>query len=94
MLHEAAWRGFSRCVKLLCTTPKTVTAKETVNSKQTRNAIQNTQGVFHSALLNTPNSGGFSALHLAAQNGHNQSCREILLAGANADVQNNVSYTF
>lgn len=40
--------------------------------------------------LNTPNAGGFSPLHLAAQNGHNQSCREILLAGANSDVKNNV----
>lgn len=41
--------------------------------------------------MNTRNSGGFSALHLASQNGHNQSCREILLAGADADVQNNVN---
>lgn len=40
--------------------------------------------------LNTPNAGGFSPLHLAAQNGHNQSCREILLAGANPNVKNNV----
>lgn len=40
--------------------------------------------------LNTTNVGGFSPLHLAAQNGHNQSCREILLAGANPDVKNNV----
>lgn len=41
--------------------------------------------------LNTPNVGGFSPLHLGAQNGHNQSCREILLAGGNPDVKNNVS---
>lgn len=43
--------------------------------------------------LNTANVGGFSPLHLAAQNGHNQSCREILLAGANPDTKNNVSKT-
>lgn len=65
--------------------------KETNKSKQTKVALQNTQGALHSALLSTRNAGGFSALHLAAQNGHNQSCREILLAGANPDVQNNVS---
>lgn len=45
----------------------------------------------HSSLLGTRNAGGFSPLHLAAQNGHNQSCREILLAGGDPDVQNNVS---
>lgn len=44
--------------------------------------------------LNTSNAGGFSPLHLAAQNGHNQSCREILLAGANPDVKNNVSCNY
>ena len=40
--------------------------------------------------LDTPNCAGFAPLHLCCQNGHNQSCRELLLAGANADVQNNV----
>lgn len=44
--------------------------------------------------LNTPNAGGFSPLHLAAQNGHNQSCREILLSGANPNVKNNVITDF
>lgn len=98
-MHEAAWRGYSRCVKILCALPKpaavtiAVINKETNKSKQTKVALQNTQGALHSALLSTRNAGGFSALHLAAQNGHNQSCREILLAGANPDVQNNVSST-
>lgn len=55
-------------------------------------AIQETKGVLHSALLSTRNYGGFSALHLASQNGHNQSCREILLAGADPNVQNNVRH--
>lgn len=99
-MHEAAWRGYSRCVKNLCALPKPApvtiapTNKETNKSKQTKAALQNTQGALHSALLSTRNAGGFSALHLAAQNGHNQSCREILLAGANPDVQNNVSYAY
>ena len=35
---------------------------------------------------------GFSALHLAAQNGHNQSARVLLYAGASPDHRNNVSF--
>jgi ankyrin repeat domain-containing protein 6 len=53
--------------------------------------VQNTTLALHGALLGTRNFGGFSSLHLAAQNGHNQCCREILLAGGDPDVQNNVS---
>lgn len=34
---------------------------------------------------------GFTALHLSAQNGHNQSTRILLLAGCNPDLKNNVS---
>ncbi|UYV83416.1 ANKRD6 [Cordylochernes scorpioides] len=37
------------------------------------------------------NKGGFSPLHLACQNGHNQSCRVILLAGCRPDIPNNLS---
>ena len=36
---------------------------------------------------------GFSALHLAAQNGHNESSRVLLYAGLNNDHKNNVSHT-
>lgn len=43
------------------------------------------------ANLNVKNWGGFTPLHLCCQNGHNQSCRELLLSGCDADVQNNVS---
>lgn len=43
--------------------------------------------------LDRKNYGGSSALHLCCQNGHNQSCRELLLAGCDPDVQNNVSLT-
>lgn len=46
------------------------------------------------ANLNAKNWGGFTALHLCCQNGHNQSCRELLLAGCDADVQNNVSTAY
>ncbi|XP_058459125.1 uncharacterized protein LOC131435349 [Malaya genurostris] len=109
-LHEAAWKGYSRCVKILCSLPKvhkantanaanhaTSGAKLPIDlikdSSKIKNVLQDTKGALHSALLGTRNSGGFSALHLAAQNGHNQSCREILLAGADPDVQNNYGDT-
>ncbi|KAK8740641.1 hypothetical protein OTU49_017413 [Cherax quadricarinatus] len=39
------------------------------------------------------NKGGFAPLHLACQNGHNQTCRVLLLAGCKPDIKNNVSYT-
>lgn len=87
-MHEAAWRGFSQCVKLLCTLPKPKIIQKT--DKHGKGSTNNAQAALHSALLGIRNYGGFSALHLAAQNGHNQSCREILLAGADPDVQNNV----
>ncbi|KFB50223.1 hypothetical protein ZHAS_00018294 [Anopheles sinensis] len=102
-LHEAAWKGYSRCVKLLCALPKTAPSKPTggkglsidllKDAAKIKHALHDTKGALHSALLGTRNFGGFSALHLAAQNGHNQSCREILLAGADPDVQNNYGDT-
>jgi ankyrin repeat protein len=46
------------------------------------------------ANLHLKNCGGFAALHLCCQNGHNQSCRELLLAGCNPDLQNNVSCSY
>lgn len=90
-LHEAAWRGYSKCVKALCVLPKPSKESKPPKSKHLKDAVQNTHGTMHSSLLGTRNAGGFSPLHLAAQNGHNQSCREILLAGGDPDVQNNVS---
>ena len=36
------------------------------------------------------NRGGFTALHLSCQNGHNQSSRVLLLHGCRPDVKNNV----
>ncbi|XP_058129210.1 uncharacterized protein LOC131289062 [Anopheles ziemanni] len=102
-LHEAAWKGYSRCVKLLCALPKTAPGKPAggkglsidllKDATKIKHALHDTKGALHSALLGTRNFGGFSALHLAAQNGHNQSCREILLAGADPDVQNNYGDT-
>ncbi|XP_052873119.1 uncharacterized protein LOC128278430, partial [Anopheles cruzii] len=105
-LHEASWKGYSRCVKLLCALPKPAkvggasgakglellkdaAAAPASSSAKVKHAVHDTKGALHSALLGTRNFGGFSALHLAAQNGHNQSCREILLAGGDPDVQNN-----
>merc|ERR1719229_2194364 len=39
------------------------------------------------------NRGGFTALHLACQNGHNQSSRVLLLHGCRPDVKNNYGDT-
>ena len=46
------------------------------------------------ASTNVINKAGFSPLHLAVQNGHNQSARVLLYAGTNGDQKNNVSRTF
>lgn len=90
-LHEAAWRGYSRCVKLLCTIQQTPRSNGKKFGKKPK-SVKHVEDEWKSQnYLNTANAGGFSPLHLAAQNGHNQSCREILLAGGNPDVKNNVS---
>ncbi|XP_031630582.1 ankyrin repeat domain-containing protein 12 [Contarinia nasturtii] len=92
-LHEAAWRGYSRCVKLLCTLQHTSHSSNKKFGKKAK-SVKHVEDEWKSQnYLNTPNVGGFSPLHLAAQNGHNQSCREILLAGANPDTKNNYGDT-
>ena len=63
-LHEAAWKGFSQTVSVLCK------AKANFYIK---------------------NRGGFAPLHLCCQNGHNESCRVLLLHGCKPDLKNNVS---
>lgn len=87
-LHEAAWKGYSRTVALLCqqcllgdTTTLAAAVVPTVNPTNTN------------LLLHRCNAGGFTPLHLCCQNGHNQSCRELLLAGCDPDLQNNYGDT-
>ncbi|XP_055308334.1 ankyrin repeat domain-containing protein 6-like [Sitodiplosis mosellana] len=92
-LHEAAWRGYSRCVKLLCTLQQTSHSSNKKFGKKAKSVKHVEDEWKNQTYLNTPNAGGFSSLHLAAQNGHNQSCREILLAGADPDVKNNYGDT-
>ena len=36
------------------------------------------------------NRGGFAPLHLCCQNGHNETCRVLLLHGCKPDLKNNV----
>ncbi|XP_033253531.1 uncharacterized protein LOC117192898 [Drosophila miranda] len=87
-LHEAASRGFSRCVKLICAPPPTAKVQPKEKSRlkaRVANTIE--------AQLGVVNHEGLSALHLAAQNGHNQSSRELLMSGADPDVQNNYGDT-
>ncbi|XP_011179535.2 uncharacterized protein LOC105210346 [Zeugodacus cucurbitae] len=86
-LHEAASRGFSRAVKLLCA-PKPNVKPPAKSKKKEETAKQSRGGTTQNATLGLQNFAGFTALHLAAQNGHNQSCRELLMAGANPDIEN------
>ena len=64
-LHEAAWRGYSRTVGLLCKNKSNFYIK---------------------------NRGGFAPLHLCCQNGHNETCRVLLLQGCKPDIKNNVGF--
>lgn len=57
------------------------------NSKEKLEAKKN-------RFINRVNFCGFSALHLAAQNGHNQTLRELLYAGCNTTIHNDVIITF
>ncbi|KAH8369705.1 hypothetical protein KR093_000672, partial [Drosophila rubida] len=86
-LHEAASRGFSRCVKLICAPPSSSKTQHKDKSRL-KARVANTIEALHNATLSIINNEGLSALHLAAQNGHNQSSRELLMAGADPDVQN------
>ncbi|XP_030372998.1 uncharacterized protein LOC115622985 [Scaptodrosophila lebanonensis] len=90
-LHEAAMRGFSRCVKLICTPPPSKSQHKEKNRLKAR--VANTIEALHNSTLGIINNEGLSALHLAVQNGHNQSTRELLIAGADPDVQNNYGDT-
>ncbi|XP_037715935.1 uncharacterized protein LOC119550972 [Drosophila subpulchrella] len=106
-LHEAASRGFSRCVKLICSPPTPPTSsgvgkpgkgqkdkdKDKERNKGRAKVAHQTIEALHNSALSIANNEGLSALHLAAQNGHNQSSRELLLAGADPDVQNNYGDT-
>ena len=92
-LHECASRGYSRCVKLLCTRNNAKSEKDKDKKDKNKKHGSSAEGkrVLQAAMLSIRNNDGNSALHLAAQNGHNQSCRELLLAGTDPDLQNNVS---
>ncbi|KAH8280339.1 hypothetical protein KR018_002922 [Drosophila ironensis] len=108
-LHEAASRGFSRCVKLICAPPPSAAGgaagkpgkgakgqqkdKDKEKNKGKAKVATQTIEALHNSSLGIANNEGLSPLHLAAQNGHNQSSRELLLAGADPDVQNNYGDT-
>lgn len=84
VLHEASWNGFSRCVKILCNVyPKDL--DENLNKEKL--------GWKKNHFINRVNFCGFSALHLAAQNGHNQTLRELLYAGCSTNINNDYGDT-
>lgn len=87
-LHVAASRGFSRCVKLICTPPSLKTQHKDKDRSRLKARVANTIETLHNGTLSIINNESLSALHLAAQNGHNQSSRELLMARADPDVQN------
>lgn len=82
VLHEAAWNGFSRCVKVLCN-----------DYPKADNANKEKLGWKKNHFINRVNFCGFTALHLAAQNGHNQTTRELLYAGCSHLIQNDYGDT-
>ncbi|RWS31785.1 ankyrin repeat domain-containing protein 6-like protein [Leptotrombidium deliense] len=71
-VHEAAWKGYSQTIEVLC--------KHQANL-QLRNKLRFTR------------QGGFSPLHLVCQQGHNQSCRVLLLNSSSPDLKNNYGDT-
>jgi len=48
--------------------------------------------IFAKTVLRVCDQAGFSALHLAAQNGHNESARILLFAGCSPDHRNSVCF--
>lgn len=74
----------SRCVKVLCNVyPRDLDEncdREKLNAKKKK-------------FINRVNFCGFSALHLAAQNGHNQTLRELLYAGIDTSIHNDYGDT-
>lgn len=57
------------------------------------NANKEKLGWKKSHFINRVNFCGFSALHLAAQNGHNQTLRELLYAGCSTSIHNDYGDT-
>ncbi|OTF83799.1 hypothetical protein BLA29_011463 [Euroglyphus maynei] len=85
-LHEAAWKGFSETLEILCNYSKLMMA---ANQENNDDDDDDQQGL----KLHSKNKQGHTPLHLAAQKGHNQSTRVLLLAGCKPNVKNNVMFT-
>ena len=64
--------------------PKTNLAKCSTK-RRTENQTNSLQANFY-----IKNRGGFAPLHLCCQNGHNETCRVLLLNGCKPDIKNNV----
>ena len=82
-MHEAAWKGFSQTVTILC---KAKVPRISIILNFDRLHLLYFQANFY-----IKNRGGFAPLHLCCQNGHNETCRVLLLNGCKPDIKNNVS---
>nr|XP_046918571.1 ankyrin repeat domain-containing protein 6-like [Dermatophagoides farinae] len=93
-LHEAAWKGFSETLEILCNNyQKKQNELMMIMANDNRN--HNNDEEMDQLVLNLhlKNKQGHTALHLAAQKGHNQSTRVLLLAGCKPNVKNNFGDT-
>ncbi|KAM7307809.1 hypothetical protein ISCGN_011445 [Ixodes scapularis] len=95
-LHQAATEGHEEVVRLLVKHNVLVDIQDEMHANTALHeaawkGYSRTIEILckHKANVYIKNKGGFSPLHLACQNGHNQSTRILLLAGCKPDIKNN-----
>ncbi|CAL1265864.1 unnamed protein product, partial [Larinioides sclopetarius] len=94
-LHQAATEGHEEVVKLLLKNGCHVDTQDELHGNTALHeaawkGFSRTVEILckNRANFYIKNNGGFTPLHLACQNGHNQCCRNLLLAACKPDVRN------